>query len=236
MKKLYGLGIVSAALLGFWVSPASAQFVPLGPGPAPGGSVCYISEGLAGETGWNDHFRLNIEHHSNLTGRRDYDRFGHAIQETYSVHGKWTGRFVDSEVLDQNGGGELAMITVTGTLITAKPPLFSFGFDGSKGTRLGLRRHSALDVDPDFASFLDPFEMDCTSAESSPLPNRFLCAVWFNEPPLKITFRMVKVDPADRLCSVFIDGELDRSGDNLVGEKKRTGGKERTGGNIDTTQ
>jgi hypothetical protein len=147
--------------------------------------VCYIAEGFI------DVLKLNIKFHSDLSTRKEEQKFGHPEQDAFSVHGK-----------DVDACGFDTLANLEGTVVVATEP--------DVGSHLGL--HIKL-VRPDVCK---PVTLDCTSPESSSAPPSWEC-FFRNEFGVQGSVTLLRVvEEETPECSKFQDG---RSGRALSQEK-----------------
>lgn len=171
------------------VATAVLASVAMLPSKASAQLVCYQWSAFP-----NERFKLDVKRHSPLSERKEENRFGHAEQTAYSVHGKEVGFC-----------GARTMVAVTGTVVTAKPKSDT---TGQTGAHMGLEVHASRG-DGVFGGtdFCRSGEVDCTASEVSPTP-----AVWqcqsrneFDIYHGASTLTQV-VESEDPLCSFFEDG------------------------------
>ena len=186
--------VVSSTLVG---GKALAQGGPPGGPPGQVGSVCYFWDIFP-----NSPLRLDVQEHSPLTTRDELREFGHALQTAFNVHGKGVGPC---------GPVDITMAAAHGTVVVAEKN----GNPETSGAHMGLQVDSVRGDGISF-DFCRPYQLDCTSDESSPTPGTWFCEsrnefdVYHGASTLKL------IDPLqfDR-CSTFEDSPGDTGGANL---------------------
>lgn len=143
----------------------------------------------------NERFKLDIKKHSPLSERKEEQKFGHAKQTAFSVHGK--------HVLND------WMATAEGTVVTAAPAdKHTSKSRKDTGAHLGLlAKWVRGDGNSDFARSVT---LDCTTSEVSSAPKNWHCESR-NEFDVYHGFsKLTRVDETkDPACSIFEDGRRD---------------------------
>lgn len=145
----------------------------------------------------NERYNLDVQKHSPLSEEKD--KFGHAKQTAYSVHGKEAGFC-----------GDGTMVAVTGTVILAKPTHGKPNrtTTGQTGAHMGLEVHASRGDGVLFGEdFCRSGEFDCTTSEVSPTPAVWQCQSRNEFDVSHGASTLTKVDASeDPLCSFFEDG------------------------------
>lgn len=154
--------------------------------------VCYAWDVFPSER-----YRLNVKLHSLISEEAEQDKFGHAKQAAFSVHGKEVG-----------GCGFGSMLATTGTVVVAQPTATT---TGPTGAHMGLEVHISRGDGVFFGTdFCRSIEVDCTTSEVSAAPNTWSCQSRNEFDIYHGSSTLTKVNPTtDPLCSVFEDGAVD---------------------------
>ena len=127
------------------------------------------------DSDFTDRFKLNIKKHGQLSERKEERNFGYPHQVVYSVNGK--------VVYDGSFNPTF------GNVIVAK----------QKGARMGLYAIAVCSNDS-----CRPYQVDCTSNESTPTPNTWNCFARNEFDDFFESVQLIKVDEnQDPLCGKF---------------------------------